>query len=317
MDIKPPFPGASFVSSHYFFQIYKDSKAGKPKLICRLVLHESRDREKDGICSDSLTAQFLVNLLGFSVASIFQFQAAFFDTKSVYLNTGSFTLNMYVRLPYSWASWQTVWKLFKPAHSITEGEPLRQHVIQDWHRKNQTEKVPSLPQLLVRQDCTNLRLLLFAKVADDFLLERPISELSRVYALISNRFSVGCFTLKDDFNFYRLHIQRFDESSNCVDVNGYMTQTPLIPTSFRKKRSSAPCNHGGARSFQKLTRAINDFHNETLRTACSKQLLTKSWPFKFENLLEANRLLSILKRLIPIAVYSDFLDASKRHSSHR
>jgi hypothetical protein len=79
-------PRSNVVSSHHFFYVKKTSD-GNLKLKCRLVPHGNRDRETEGLRTDSATAQFAAIRLLLSLAVLLHFCHALRDLSSGYLSS--------------------------------------------------------------------------------------------------------------------------------------------------------------------------------------------------------------------------------------
>jgi hypothetical protein len=89
-------PPSNVISSHHFFSI-KQTSDGNLKLKCRMVPRGNRDREKEGLRTDSATAQFAAIRLLLSLAVLLHFRLSSIDISGAYLQADPLTRDIFVR----------------------------------------------------------------------------------------------------------------------------------------------------------------------------------------------------------------------------
>jgi hypothetical protein len=128
-----PFPrrevpsNSNILSSHHFFNVKKASDGLKLK--CRLVPHGHRDREKEGLRTDSSTAQFPTIRLLLSLAVLYRFSLSSIDISGAYLQAGPLPRLVFIRPPRGWDSPNVLWKLLRPAYGLVESGRLWQRAL--------------------------------------------------------------------------------------------------------------------------------------------------------------------------------------------
>jgi hypothetical protein len=75
------------------------------------VPHGNRDRAKEGLRTDSATAQFPVISLILSLAVLFQFSISSLDISGAYLQAGPLQRDVYIRPPPVWSRPNILWRL--------------------------------------------------------------------------------------------------------------------------------------------------------------------------------------------------------------
>lgn len=93
------------------------------------------NQDKQNLMLESIdlsTAQFPFIKLILSFTKIYKFRKSSLDIESAYLNAGTPSRNIEMRLPHGWSSWwKHVGKLLKPAYGIIKSGRTWQLVIQN------------------------------------------------------------------------------------------------------------------------------------------------------------------------------------------
>jgi hypothetical protein len=211
---------SNIISSHHFLRVKLES--GTYRLKCRMVPHGNRDREKDGILTDSATAQFCSIRLLLSLAVLLKFRLSSLDISGAYLQAGPIQRDIYVRPPPGWSPRNILWHLTRPAYGIVESGRLWQLAIEEWLTKQGFSHVNGLSQLFVLRSSDGHILLLLAKVVDDLLVAGSIHSMNDFHNHLCNRFKVGRFVCNESFVFNALQITQ-DTASFAVtlDMHAY------------------------------------------------------------------------------------------------
>lgn len=80
---------ANIINSNHFFGVETDAETNKLQLKCRMVLHGSKDQDKNLVRKDFATAHFPATCLVLSTVAILGLNIGSLDTKSAYLQAGT------------------------------------------------------------------------------------------------------------------------------------------------------------------------------------------------------------------------------------
>jgi Reverse transcriptase (RNA-dependent DNA polymerase) len=189
---------SNVISSHLFFSI-KHSSDGHLKLKCRMVPHGNRDLEKDGLRTDSATAQFGTIRLLLSLAVLLKLRVSSIDISGAYLQAEPLTRDIFVRHPPGWAPSGIVWKMLRPAYGLVESGRLWQLAIESWLADYEFTKIPGLSLMFIFPTTTGRITLILAKVVDDLLVAGSINSKNKFHCDLSSRFKVCRFFCNRQF----------------------------------------------------------------------------------------------------------------------
>jgi Reverse transcriptase (RNA-dependent DNA polymerase) len=275
-----------------------------------MVPHGNRDREKDGLRTDSATAQFCVIRLVLSIAVTLKLRLSSLDISGAYLQAGPLQRDINVRPPPGWSSKHTLWRLTRPAYGLVESGRLWQLAIEEWLSDQSFTRIDGLPQLFLLRSKDGRILLILAKVVDDLLLTGTVPAMQEFNANLSNRFKVGRFICNEPFMFNALHVVQdpefFAVEVDMVDYISKITKIPISPN--RRKEAESTATTEERFQYQSLAGTLNFYGHGILPPACfvASHLQQQLGTVRVKHLILANRLVRQLLMLKPICKYLPF-----------
>lgn len=199
----------------------------------RLVPHGNRDFQKENIRKDSLTAQFAVILLLFSLITFLKCRLGHADVKGVYLQSGSIRRNIFVRPPKEWhGNRSLLLKLTKIPYGIVEAGRQWQKNFEEWLLRDvKVERIFGISQLYRLLNSDGHNILLVAKVTDDLLMAGTLSNMKYFTEQLKRRFHISKVILDEKRHFKVCSISQSKTGAILMNMQTFADTMQPIPLS--------------------------------------------------------------------------------------
>eukprot|EP00177_Eucheuma_denticulatum_P007832 GFKZ01014258.1.p1 GENE.GFKZ01014258.1~~GFKZ01014258.1.p1 ORF type:complete len:1202 (-),score=97.36 GFKZ01014258.1:1881-5486(-) len=307
---------ANIVRSHTVYKVKVD-ESGDKKLKARICPHGNEDAEKDEIRKDSANAQLGIIRLLLSLVTFLSFDIWTADIKGAYLQSGPIKRTIYVRPPMEWAETygqgrNILWRLVKLPYGIVEAGRQWMLVIEEWMLTDgKMQRVHGLSQLFIRRDKTGGIILLVAKLSDDFLMAGSQSALHEFSDSIHRRFEVGKLVKGPAYQFGGCDIKYHTNGDVSMEMSKYWKRVkPLEISRSRRRMRDAIANAKETLMYRSLAGTLLYLGGGSLPQASLVVSLMqqKLGNLRVKHLVEANEMVSELRRLKPILTYKKVLD---------
>lgn len=297
----------NIISSHIIYKV-KQNEDGTLKLKARLCPHRNRDRAKGTIRSDSANVQFDIFRLLLSLATMLDFRLGCVDVTAAYLQSGPISRELFVRPPREYQTKRgVVWKLIKLSYGISEAGRQWAKTIESWLLHDQKMvRVNGISQLYLKRDqSTNITLLL-AKLTDDLLIAGSEQDMHNFATSIQKRFKIGKVVINANILFNGCEISQNEFGNVELSMTKYLESIKPVMLQTDLYRDESKATEAEIHDFRRLAGELVWLGSGALPQASyfgsvyqqRVPILTR------DHVLEANRTLKQLKKLIPKLLYT-------------
>lgn len=190
----------NLIDSHVVYKL-KVYEKGKRAQKARIFPHGNRDKLKDDVVKDSMTAQFYFIRLAVSMATGMNAVLGHVYIKCAYLHSGPIHMTIYVRpLRDFYIKRGSLWKLTNIPYGFTESGRQWALVFEDWLTSDgNLYNLSGVEQLFVRRD-NNGSVTLF-KVTDDLMMVGKLAVLEEFLDAVKKLFPVRKSVIDETIRF--------------------------------------------------------------------------------------------------------------------
>lgn len=198
------------ITSHAFYKC-KQTDDGSIIVKTRIAPPGNKDKEKEGLKTDSAVCSPLGIRVLLTLAVIFRFVIAKIDARSAFLQTGEAMRDVYVIPPRECKSRMYYWLLETAVYGLVNSNAKWQMKSDNLFFDIGFLQCTHIPQLFYISEADQLNVLA-VKIVDDMLLAGSIDSIKSVIAKVQARYELGTITIgPDSFIFNGLRVTQSED----------------------------------------------------------------------------------------------------------